>query len=350
MLCFSLSVENLPAEQNNITSPPLEIEPQILDFGRVHESKDFLELTFTIKNISNIPIEIANVNSSCGCTTANLPQMTLTVGDSVSVPVKVNILGRRGYFEKSVQLDVVGYDESIVVPIKGKIIQDIWFDGPFIQCFAKESESMVEKTFEIHTVDWPLVQFDLKLIDKAIHIEEISRVKENDETIIKLHLQMEVPLDQVTTSYHLVLAPLDKKIKQIILPIVCYRSLLQKSKQSVVLKDGKSKNEGIIKNVSGLHPNHINLGLISGSENRRFDVTGPPELLCLLKVVDLEQLPQGTNVTLYYSADLNKEVLGITIRIGESLKSGLVKGIIHLQSPQGDKFPISVIGLMGPQN
>ncbi len=117
----------------------------------------------------------------------------------------------------------------------------------------------------------------------------------------------------------------------------------------------KNKNDGLIKEVDikkvvGLHPNSVNLGLVPYGEDRRFEVTGSPDLLCSLKVVGLDQLPQGTTATLHYGGDLDKDVLSITIHVGESLRSGLLKGTIRLHSPHGGEFSIDVIGLMGPKN
>jgi hypothetical protein len=333
----------------DVSTSPLAIEPQVLDFGRVNESEHVLELSFTIKNVSDAPVQIANIGSGCGCTAVKLSQPTLKVGASISVPVKVTVQGQRGNFGKNVQLDIVGYKESIVVPIRGKVVQDIWFEGLMVQCFAKESETTVEKTFEVRTVDFPSVQFDWKLVDEAILIEEISRVKEDDETIITLRLKMEAPLGQATTSRHLVLVPLDRNIKQLVIPVVAYRSSLQSNRLLEMLRNKNAENRQIVKKAPELHPKLINLGLIPYGEYRRFDITGPPELLGSLEIAGHEQLPLGTNVTLHYGGDLDADVLSVTICVGESLRSGLVKGIIRLQSPQGDEFSIDIIGLIGPK-
>ena len=152
VLCYA--TQSLVAVGGSTSAPPLRIEPEVLDFGRVNESEHFLELSFTIKNVSNTSVDISNIGSGCGCTAVNLSHRTLKSGEYVSVPVKVNVQKRRGDFEQNVQVNAAGYKESIVVPIRGKVVQDIWFEGPMIQCFAKESETMVERTFEIHTIDW----------------------------------------------------------------------------------------------------------------------------------------------------------------------------------------------------
>ena len=189
----------------------------------------------------------------------------------------------------------------------------------------------------------------MKLVDKAICIEEISRVKKNDETVITFRLQMDVPLGQSATSRHLVLIPLDKKIKQLIVPVVAYRSLSQ-SKRLELLQNGRTETREIEKKGLELHPKLINLGLVPYGEEQRFNVTGHPELLGSLKIIGHEQLPQGTSITLHYGDDLSEDVLNISICIGESLRSGLFRGTIRLQSSHRDEHSIGVIGLMGPKN
>ncbi len=172
----------------NKVADQLVIEPKIMDFGRVNDAKGPLDLSFTIINRGDQPVEITGTRSGCGCTVAKLSQSVIPPHDHITVSVKVNILGRQGKFENHVLLDVTGRTEPVSVPLQGTVIQDLWFDGPMIQCFAAGLESSVEKTFEIHTVDWPMVQFDWKVLDKAISMQELSRSKLADETIIKFRL------------------------------------------------------------------------------------------------------------------------------------------------------------------
>ena len=54
-------------------------------------------------------------------------------------------------------------------------------------------------------------------------------------------------------------------------------------------------------------------------------------------------------MTLHYDRDLGEDVLGLIVRIGESLRSGLVRGTIRLHSSLGDEHSIDIIGLIGPK-
>jgi len=110
--------ENVLAVSPDEISSFVTVAPPILDFGQVNEAKNHIKLSLTLKNSSNHEINIVSVKTGCGCTTTQLPQSTLKTGTSVSVPVVVNILGRRGKFENNVRIEIAGYKNQIVVPIK----------------------------------------------------------------------------------------------------------------------------------------------------------------------------------------------------------------------------------------
>ena len=95
-----------------------------------------------------------------------------------------------------------------------------------------------------------------------------------------------------------------------------------------------------------LKPERISLGVIPGDEVREFELAGSSELIHSLKITSFEGFPVDSTVELRLGTD----VAHIVIRIGDSLKSGLVKGIIHLKSQLGGDFSIDVFGLMGPKN
>ena len=323
-------------------SEVLIVEPRTLDFGQVNETNGVLELKFTVSNQSGQPVEISGVRTGCGCTVAKLSDTTIPPHGQILTSVKVRLLGRRGKFAKEIFLDVVGRSDPITVPIHGTITQDIWFDGAMLQCLLKSSETTVEKEFEIRTADWPDVQFDWDSLDKSLSIEEVSRIKENDETIIKFRLIIEsIPLGQSTSSWYVVMFPTDKRIKELIIPVVCYRSISRKDS----ISDARTRPEkGDVPKL--LKPERISLGVIPGNEVREFELAGSSELIHSLKITSFEGFPVDSTVELRLGTD----VAHIVIRIGDSLKSGLVKGIIHLKSQLGGDFSIDVFGLMGPKN
>lgn len=340
----------LPASESSIannTSDTLIIEPKILDFGRVNETKDVLELQFIVSNQSEHPVEISSTKTGCGCTVAKLSSTMVPPHDQILASVEVRVLGRRGKFAKEIQLDVAGKDDPVTVPIRGTITQDLWFDGPMLQCFLKGAETTVEKEFEIRTVDWPDVQFDWSVLDKLVSIKEISRIKESDETVIKLRLSIKsIPIDQSTVSWHVVISPTDKRIKELIIPVGCYRAISRKDNTS----EGRTPRLAKEDVPSLLKPERISLGVIPSGEEREFELSGLPELTHSLKITSIEGFPADSTVELRSISDSGTEVAHIAVYVGDSLKSGLVKGTIHLNSPLGGDFSINVFYLMGPKN
>jgi hypothetical protein len=103
----------------------MTVEPEVLDFGQVNESEAQIEVSFTLKNSSRHDINIVGVKTGCGCTSAKVPQSTLKPDAFVSVPVAVNISGRRGKFENDVRIEIAGHNDPIIIPIKGTIVHDM---------------------------------------------------------------------------------------------------------------------------------------------------------------------------------------------------------------------------------
>lgn len=335
----------------NKAADQLVIEPKTVDFGRVNDAKNPLELSFTIANRGDQPIEITRARSGCGCTVAKLSKSIVPPHDQIAVSVKVNILGRRGDFKNRVLLDVAGQTEPVVVPIQGTIIQDLWFNGPLIQCFLTDSAPKVEKNFEVHTVDWPSVQFDWKNLDKSISIKELSRSKIADETVIKFRLRMDAPTTQSTATRYIILTPFDKRIKSLTIPVVCYQPSLRKKEMDRVSHTGQNHGEKPNKTSPPLlKPDRISLGVVPRGEERRFEVSGPAELIKLLKVDGLDNFPEGAKVDFHLKKDLEKSLFEGSVYIGKSIPLGLFDGRIRLISPEGHKYSVAVLGIVGPED
>lgn len=114
---------------------PLVIDPKTVNFGRVNDVDGPLELSFTIANQGDQPVEITGARSGCGCTVAQLVKSVVPPRGHLLVPVKVNILGRHGKFENRVLIDVSGRAEPVIVRFEGTIIQDLWHNGQAILMF-----------------------------------------------------------------------------------------------------------------------------------------------------------------------------------------------------------------------
>jgi len=71
------------------------------EFQRRPEDKE-LAVNFAFKNAGTQPVTITKINSSCGCTTAELPKKTCQPGEGGNLTAKFTFGGRRGAQSKSI--------------------------------------------------------------------------------------------------------------------------------------------------------------------------------------------------------------------------------------------------------
>jgi len=71
------------------------------EFQRRPEEKE-LTVNFAFKNTGKQPVTITKINSSCGCTTAELPKKTYQPGEGGALTAKFTFGGRRGAQAKSI--------------------------------------------------------------------------------------------------------------------------------------------------------------------------------------------------------------------------------------------------------
>ncbi|NOZ72934.1 MAG: DUF1573 domain-containing protein [Chloroflexi bacterium] len=76
--------------------PRIVIEPSSQDLGE--RPQEFLELTYTVRNEGESPLQIEKVSTSCDCTKASLDRDTIPPGESASLrvtldPIEDNLYG-----------------------------------------------------------------------------------------------------------------------------------------------------------------------------------------------------------------------------------------------------------------
>lgn len=88
---------------SGIAAPRLEISQTEWDFG-TQNSGTILTNSTTLTNIGDEPLEILEIKSSCGCTTASLPAYELTPGQSEQLQLIMNLEHRTGEQLKAIDL------------------------------------------------------------------------------------------------------------------------------------------------------------------------------------------------------------------------------------------------------
>ena len=90
----------------------------LFDFGQVEYNSD-IRHTFEFKNISEAPVAVRDVGTSCGCTTPSYSKEPVAPGKMGSVTAKYDS-SRLGAFNKT--LTVYINDESIRLTIRGTVL------------------------------------------------------------------------------------------------------------------------------------------------------------------------------------------------------------------------------------
>ncbi|MDR1491905.1 MAG: DUF1573 domain-containing protein [Planctomycetaceae bacterium] len=168
-----------------------------------------------------------------------------------------------------------------------------------------------------------------------------------DETISVSVKIKNIPLDQSTNSWHLTLLPTDKKIKPLVIPTACYRSVPKEEALKKILLIDKKTDTPTKKTQPILKPERIGLGVVPLGEERTFEVLGLSELLPSLTVKNLSGFPEGTTVKLNPD-NVEKDKRTVKIHIGKSVKSGFVKGTIYWQCSNNVEFSTEVLAIIAP--
>lgn len=94
----------------------------IHDFGNVHEESNEVSCVFTFKNISDKPIKILKVETSCGCTTPQYSMDEIKPGDSGFVKAVYGTRGRPNSFNKNLYVHLSNAPTFQTLGIKGNVI------------------------------------------------------------------------------------------------------------------------------------------------------------------------------------------------------------------------------------
>ena len=125
-LSFSVSAQKTAKAQKApvapITFKNTEVNKQNIAYGADET------FTFDFKNTGKTPIIITNVQTSCGCTTANKPTEPVAPGKSSSISVKYDTK-RVGDFVKTITV-TTNVGDPVVLTIKGKVAPEAATTAP----------------------------------------------------------------------------------------------------------------------------------------------------------------------------------------------------------------------------
>lgn len=107
---------------SNAQKAVIQFQEKIHDFGQIKEEDGKVSYQFKFTNTGTGPLVISRVQASCGCTTPNWTKEPIEPGNSGSIMVTYNPLGRPGIFNKTITVFSNATEEQVQLQIKGEVI------------------------------------------------------------------------------------------------------------------------------------------------------------------------------------------------------------------------------------
>jgi hypothetical protein len=157
---------------------PLFFQDKVHDFGDVVEHNGPVVYEFIFFNKSTRPITILSVQPSCGCTTPGWSKEPITPGKSGLIKASFDPKGRPGYFNKSLTVSTDFEGATIILQIKGNVIDKKSETGPYDLVVEKGNLRFRNTSFNVGKVfinkENPAVEFPLyNNGDDSIRILEV---------------------------------------------------------------------------------------------------------------------------------------------------------------------------------
>lgn len=103
-----------------------KFEKETIDFGKIKQNIP-AKGTFTVTNISTVPLIIEQANSTCGCTISDYTKEPIAPGKTGVVIATFNA-ANAGHFEKHLTVKFAGVDEMKSITFTGDVLSADEFD------------------------------------------------------------------------------------------------------------------------------------------------------------------------------------------------------------------------------
>lgn len=146
----------------------VSFDRKIHDFGDIVMTDGAVTCTFTFKNVSNSPIVVHNVVSSCGCTTPDWTKEPVLPGKEGIIKARFSNDQGEGAFDKTLTVYISNIDRPVVLRLRG---------------YAHEKEKDIKQMYDILAgpVGFHKSSFSLGYIDqgsvKEDHIQIVNTGK-----------------------------------------------------------------------------------------------------------------------------------------------------------------------------
>lgn len=103
-----------------------KFEKETIDFGKIKQSIP-AKGTFTVTNISTVPLIIEQANPTCGCTISDYTKEPIAPGKTGVINATYNA-ANAGHFEKHLTVKFAGVDEMKSITFTGDVLTAEEFD------------------------------------------------------------------------------------------------------------------------------------------------------------------------------------------------------------------------------
>ncbi len=112
---------NTASGTNNTKLPVIIFDKDIHDFGKVIQGEK-VSFGFRFKNTGNSDLVIAQVNTSCGCTSPKFPKTAIKPGEEEVITVMFDSQDRKGIQNKTITVVSNCQPSNTVIRIKAMVI------------------------------------------------------------------------------------------------------------------------------------------------------------------------------------------------------------------------------------
>ena len=98
-----------------------QFESMDYDFGDIKEGESVYH-DYSFVNIGNVPLQINDTKTTCGCTVPEYPKKPINPGEKGTIKIKFNSKGKNGYQSKEIKIIANTYPKSTtVLRLTGKV-------------------------------------------------------------------------------------------------------------------------------------------------------------------------------------------------------------------------------------
>lgn len=130
--------------------------PAIVDMGQIYENEVPFQWEIKLGNKGEETIKILSVETTCGCTVAEMDKKEIAPGDEIVLNLTIDTLGKRGEMEKKITLKTK--EKDYVIKVKGFVrkkvgehsagfLQKKIFNEPCASCHSNDEGKMSKALF-----------------------------------------------------------------------------------------------------------------------------------------------------------------------------------------------------------